>query len=74
MERGWYAGAIGFVDRGDGGELRVALRSGLVRSRRDGDSARLYAGGGIVADSDPERELEETRVKLRALLAPLTEI
>jgi isochorismate synthase EntC len=38
------------------------------------EEALLFAGGGIVADSHADRELEETRIKLRALLAPLTEI
>ncbi|MGH0036735.1 MAG: isochorismate synthase [Myxococcota bacterium] len=70
LERGWYAAPLGFVDHRGGGELRVALRSGLLRGR----SARLYAGAGIVAGSEPERELYETRLKLRALLAPLLEV
>ena len=77
LHRGWYAGGVGWVDRDGGGELRVGLRSGLVR-RADGNppsqDALLFAGGGIVAGSEPERELEETRIKLRALLGPLTEI
>ncbi len=64
MERGWYAGAVGWLDgRGDG-ELAVALRCGLLW----GDGARLYAGVGVMPDSDPAAELEETEVKLRALL------
>jgi isochorismate synthase len=70
LDRGWYAGPIGFVDSRGDGEFRVALRSALLQGNR----ARLFAGAGIVADSDPERELAETRLKLRALLAPLTEI
>ncbi len=70
LDRGWFAGPIGFLDAEGGGELRVALRSGLIRGSR----ARLFAGAGIVSDSQPDAELEETRVKLRALLAPLTEI
>ncbi len=74
MDRGWYAGGVGFVDREGGGELRVALRSCLVRGERDRNEALLFAGGGIVAEAQPDRELEETRIKLRALLAPLTEI
>ncbi|MCH7869011.1 MAG: isochorismate synthase [Myxococcales bacterium] len=70
LDRGWYAGPVGYVDgRGDG-EFRVALRSALLRGR----SARLFAGAGIVAGSEPSHELAETRLKLRALLAPLTEI
>jgi menaquinone-specific isochorismate synthase len=39
-----------------------------------GSEARLFAGAGVVAGSDPESELRETRLKLRALLAPLMEI
>jgi isochorismate synthase len=70
LDRGWYAGPIGFVDARGDGEFRVALRSALLK----GDRARLFAGAGIVSGSNPERELAETRLKLRALLAPLTEI
>lgn len=74
LDRGWYAGPIGFIDREGGGEFRVALRSALIRSGGASDEALLFAGGGIVSGSDPRDELEETRMKLRALLAPLTEI
>ena len=67
MERGWYAGAVGWVDgRGDG-EFAVALRCGLLWE----DGARLYAGVGVMADSDPVRELDETELKLKALLSAL---
>jgi len=68
MERGWYAGAVGWMDgRGDG-ELAVAIRCGLLYE----DGARLYAGNGMMPDSEPAAELEETRLKLRALLGALT--
>lgn len=70
LDRGWYAGPVGYLDARGNGEFRVALRSALLRGR----SARLFAGAGIVAGSDPARELAETRLKLRVLLAPLTEI
>jgi isochorismate synthase len=70
LDRGWYAGPVGYVDGKGDGEFRVALRSALLRGSR----ARLFAGAGIVAGSEPERELAETRLKLRTLLAPLTEI
>ena len=67
MERGWYAGAVGWIDgRGDG-ELAVALRCGLLWE----DGARLYAGVGVMGDSDPARELEETELKFKALLTAL---
>ncbi len=65
--RGWYAGPVGWFDREGDGELAVALRSGLV----SGDTARLYAGAGIVADSDPDGEYAETDHKLDALLGAL---
>lgn len=70
LDRGWYAGPIGYVDARGRGEFRVALRSARLGAR----DARLFAGAGIVRGSEPERELAETRLKLRALLAPLTEI
>ncbi len=63
FERGWYAGPIGWVGADGDGELMVALRCGLV----DGRDATLFAGCGIVADSDPAREWEESRIKLRAV-------
>jgi len=68
LERGWYAGAVGWIDgRGDG-EFAVALRCGLLWE----DGARLYAGVGVMPDSDPARELEETELKFKALLTALT--
>ncbi len=67
MERGWYAGAVGWIDgRGDG-ELALALRCGLLWE----DGARIYAGVGVMPDSDPARELEETELKFKALLTAL---
>ena len=64
MDRGWYAAPVGWMDAAEDGEFCVALRSALLRDR----TARLFAGGGIVADSDPETELAETELKLEALL------
>ena len=64
LDRGWYAGPVGWMDATEDGELCVALRSALLRDR----TAHLYAGGGIVADSDPAAELAETETKLGALL------
>jgi menaquinone-specific isochorismate synthase len=68
IDRGWYAGGVGWADASGDGEIGVALRCGLVR----GERAILYAGNGIVVGSDPEAEVEETRLKLRPLLALLT--
>ena len=64
MDRGWYAGPVGWTDAAEDGEFCVALRSALLRDR----TAHLYAGAGLVADSDPEAELAETELKLEALL------
>jgi isochorismate synthase len=62
LDRGWYAAPIGWIGR-DHGELAVALRSALVRGRE----AWLFAGSGVVADSDPAREYAETMLKLRPM-------
>jgi isochorismate synthase len=70
LERGWYAGPIGWVDATGDGEFDVALRCALLRGRE----ARLFAGAGIVEGSEPEPELYETRLKFRAFLGPLLEI
>ncbi|HYI36081.1 MAG TPA: isochorismate synthase [Thermoleophilaceae bacterium] len=64
LDRGWYAGAVGWTDLAEDGEFCVALRCALLR----GDVAHLYAGCGIVADSVPADELAETEFKLQALL------
>ena len=68
LDRGWYAGPVGWSDATGDGEFCVALRCALVRGRL----AHLYAGGGIVRDSDPAAELAETEVKLGALLPLLS--
>lgn len=68
IDRGWYGGGIGWLEPGGDGELALGLRCALVR----GDRATLYAGNGIVAGSDPEEELAETRLKLRPMLDLLT--
>jgi isochorismate synthase len=70
LDRGWYAGPVGFVDASGDGEFCVALRSALVR----GCVADLYAGAGIVDGSLPEAELRETRLKFHSMLAPLLEV
>ena len=65
---GWYAGTVGWTDLSEDGEFCVAIRCALLR----GSVAHLYAGNGIVRDSDPADELAETEVKLQALLPLLT--
>jgi menaquinone-specific isochorismate synthase len=59
MDRGRYAGPVGWMDASGDGEWAIALRSGRI----EGNTVRLYAGAGIVADSDPEAELAETQGK-----------
>ena len=68
IDRGWYAGPVGWTDANEDGEFCVALRCALLRGRE----ARLYAGVGVVRDSDPAAELAETEVKLGALLPILS--
>ena len=68
LGRGWYAGPIGWIDA-HGGEFVVGIRSALVR----GSEAWLYAGCGIVKGSDPRSEYEESCLKLRPMLAALSE-
>jgi menaquinone-specific isochorismate synthase len=67
FDRGRYAGAVGWVDGHGNGSWAVSLRCAAL----DGPVARLYAGNGIVADSDPPTELAETRAKLQAMLSAL---
>ncbi len=64
FERDYYAGAVGWVDAAGDGEWAVAIRCAEVARR----SMRLYAGGGIVAASDPQAELDETSAKFQTLL------
>jgi len=70
--RGAYTGAFGWLNRDGDLDLNILIRSAEVRPGRDGGSeVRFRAGAGIVADSDPARELEETRAKARGMLAAL---
>ncbi|MQW75281.1 isochorismate synthase [Nocardioides sp. dk4132] len=63
-ERGYLAGAAGWVDGNGDGEFALVLRSGVL----DGPRLRLFAGAGIVAGSDPDAEVRETAAKLRTML------
>ena len=67
FERGLYAAPLGWIDLLGNSEFIVGIRSALI----DGDRARLYAGAGIVAGSDPDKELAEIQLKLQALLKAL---
>ena len=63
LERGWYAGGVGWVGPGGAGEVAVALRCGLLEQ----DKVTLFVGAGVVAASDPQKEWEETALKAQAL-------
>lgn len=67
FERGWYASPIGWFDAAGDGEFAVGIRSAVAGGRR----ATLFAGNGIVADSDPETEWAEISLKYAAILAEL---
>lgn len=67
FERGWYASPVGWLDASGGGMFAVAIRSAVLNRSR----ARLYAGCGVVEQSDPLREWDETRIKFRPMLDAL---
>jgi menaquinone-specific isochorismate synthase len=67
MDRGRYAGPVGWMDRHGRGEFAIALRCAEISGAR----ARLFTGAGIMSDSLPENELEETRLKLGAMMSAL---
>ena len=69
FERGRYGGAVGWVDGAGNGTWAVAIRCAELSADRR--TARLVAGGGIVADSDPHAELAETQAKFQAMLSAL---
>jgi len=63
MDRGRYAGPVGWIDGNGDGELGIALRCAQV----DGSTARLFAGCGLVAESDPDSEVREAHAKMRPM-------
>jgi menaquinone-specific isochorismate synthase len=64
LDRGWYGAPVGWLDGQNNGEFAVAIRSGLIQ----GDRASLFAGCGVVADSVPEEEYIETKIKFMPML------
>jgi menaquinone-specific isochorismate synthase len=73
MDRGRYAGPVGWIDGNGNGELGIALRCAEIQHGRSGDRARLFAGGGIVADSDADTEVAEAEAKFRPVREALEE-
>jgi isochorismate synthase len=67
LDRGWYAGPVGWINRDGEGDFVVAIRSALLR----GETAALFAGCGIVRESNAAAEYAESRWKLRPMLAAL---
>ncbi|SER99628.1 isochorismate synthase [Gracilibacillus ureilyticus] len=67
LERGWYGAPIGWFDSNFNGEFAVAIRSGLIKREK----ASLFAGCGIVKDSNPDMEYEETKIKFTPMLEAL---
>ncbi len=67
VERGWYGAPIGWLDYRGNGTFVVAIRSAVSDHKR----VRLYAGAGIVGDSDPDKEWDETAVKFKPMLSAL---
>ena len=69
--RGAYTGAMGWLNRDGDMDLNILIRSAELESTRDGATLRFRTGAGIVADSDPRKELDETRAKARGMLRAL---
>ncbi|WP_010097123.1 isochorismate synthase [Ornithinibacillus scapharcae] len=67
LDRGWYGAPFGWIDSNHNGEFAVAIRSGLIQ----GNKASLFAGCGVVKDSDPEAEFVETSIKFLPMLTVL---
>jgi len=67
FDRGWYAAPVGWIDAAGNGAFAVAIRSAVAVERR----ATLFAGVGLVADSDPDREWDEVQLKYRPILDEL---
>jgi menaquinone-specific isochorismate synthase len=67
FDRGWYAAPVGWIDAAGNGSFAVAIRSAVAH----GDAATLFAGVGIVEDSDPDREWDEVQLKYRPILDEL---
>lgn len=67
VPRGWYAAPVGWIDRNLDGQFAVAIRSAVAQQKR----VWLYAGAGIVKDSDPQKEWDETGLKFTPMLNAL---
>jgi menaquinone-specific isochorismate synthase len=68
FDRGWYAAPVGWFDANGDGTFAVGIRSAVA----NGSEATLFAGAGIVSDSDPDEEWDELQLKYRPILDELT--
>ena len=68
FDRGYFAGILGWLNTSGDGDFAVGLRSGLIHENR----IRIYAGAGIVSDSDPEEEYREIQLKLQPIVKTVT--
>lgn len=71
QDRGFYAGTVGWSDSRGDGEWRVTIRSAILEPYNEKTTVTAHAGSGIVADSSPEEETEETQIKLGPIHAAL---
>ena len=67
VTRGWYGAPVGWIDHNLDGAFAVAIRSAVAQEKR----VWLYAGAGIVSDSIPQKEWDETALKFRPMLEAL---
>jgi len=67
FDRGWYAAPVGWIDAAGNGAFAVAIRSAVAEPER----ATLFAGVGLVADSNPDQEWDEIQLKYRPILDEL---
>jgi menaquinone-specific isochorismate synthase len=67
-DRGRYAGPVGWIGADGDGEWAIALRGAQIKNA----TLRAFAGGGIVAESEPEAELAETELKFRPIREALS--
>ena len=70
FDRGWYAGPVGWLNMNGNGEFAVSIRSGLIKENK----ANFFAGCGIVKNSDPQQEWEETNLKFSPMLSALRDV
>ena len=68
-DRGWYSGPFGWIDQYGDGDFSVSLRSAIVMNK----TIQIYSGGGIVKESIPENEWQETELKFKSILSVMNE-